>query len=97
MLTHDTDFLDDARFPPNRNPGVIVFPGASGSPAPLEREMARLHVSLAPYREIHRYTKTHVGSDGEWTVKRWEKDTSDHTYARLRFGRRARIDVWHDE
>ena len=31
LLTHDQDFLDDRRFPPHRNPGVIVLPGASGS------------------------------------------------------------------
>jgi len=28
LLTHDTDFLDDRRFPPHRNPGVVVLPGA---------------------------------------------------------------------
>jgi predicted nuclease of predicted toxin-antitoxin system len=31
LVTHDTDFLDNKRFPPNRNPGIIVVrPGASG-------------------------------------------------------------------
>src|SRR5260370_9406520 len=31
VLTHDADFLDDRRFPPHRNPGIIVIrPGASG-------------------------------------------------------------------
>lgn len=31
VVTHDSDFLDDRRFPPNRNPGVIVVqPGADG-------------------------------------------------------------------
>jgi predicted nuclease of predicted toxin-antitoxin system len=31
ILTHDRDFLDNRRFPPNRNPGVVVFVvGASG-------------------------------------------------------------------
>ncbi len=24
LLTHDRDFLDDHRFPPHRNPGVVV-------------------------------------------------------------------------
>jgi hypothetical protein len=97
LLTHDTDFLDDTRFPPNRNAGVIVLPGATGSAAPLEREMARLHVSLAPYREIHRYTKIHVGADGEWAIKSWDKGSGKHTCTRLRFGRRGRIDEWRDD
>ncbi len=26
ILTHDGDFLDDRRFPLNRNPGVIILP-----------------------------------------------------------------------
>ncbi len=31
LVTHDADFLDDLRFPPHRNPGIIVIrPGASG-------------------------------------------------------------------
>ncbi|MGA2905333.1 MAG: DUF5615 family PIN-like protein [Candidatus Korobacteraceae bacterium] len=31
VLTHDRDFLDNRRFPQNRNPGVVVFAvGASG-------------------------------------------------------------------
>ncbi len=31
VVTHDPDFLDDRRFPPHRNPGVIlVRPGADG-------------------------------------------------------------------
>jgi predicted nuclease of predicted toxin-antitoxin system len=32
VVTHDLDFLDDRRFPPNRNPGVILIrPGSSGN------------------------------------------------------------------
>src|SRR5271166_4121989 len=31
ILTHDRDFLDNRKFPPHRNPGVVVFVvGASG-------------------------------------------------------------------
>ena len=30
LLTHDRDFLDDRKFPANRNPGVIVLLGGSG-------------------------------------------------------------------
>src|SRR3990172_6362415 len=26
LLTHDADFLTDRRFPPQRNPGVVVLP-----------------------------------------------------------------------
>ena len=30
LLTHDQDFWDDRRFPPERNPGVIILPGWFG-------------------------------------------------------------------
>lgn len=30
LLTHDTDFLDDRKFPEHRNPGIIILPGGSG-------------------------------------------------------------------
>jgi hypothetical protein len=31
IVTHDVDFLDNRRFPPNRNPGIIrIGPGADG-------------------------------------------------------------------
>ena len=31
LLTHDFDFLDDSRFPFNRNPGLVVLPRATDS------------------------------------------------------------------
>jgi hypothetical protein len=31
VITHDADFLDNKRFPPNRNPGVVLIrPGSEG-------------------------------------------------------------------
>jgi predicted nuclease of predicted toxin-antitoxin system len=96
ILTHDTDFLDDKRFPPNRNPGVVVLPGASGSPAPLERELARLHLIVAPYREAHRHSKIYVGAEREWTVNAWSKNDGKHHCRRLKFEPGGRILEWHE-
>src|SRR5262245_35738896 len=31
LLTHDADFLDDRRFPPRLNPGLVILPGAKGN------------------------------------------------------------------
>jgi predicted nuclease of predicted toxin-antitoxin system len=30
LLTHDVEFLDDRRFPPDHNPRILVLSGASG-------------------------------------------------------------------
>jgi predicted nuclease of predicted toxin-antitoxin system len=57
LLTHDRDFLSDRTFPPNRNPGVVIFPGAEGDDERLELALMDLLVTLAPYREILRNCK----------------------------------------
>jgi|HubBroStandDraft_6_1064221.scaffolds.fasta_scaffold108875_1 hypothetical protein len=43
LLTHNVDFLDDRKFPPdrNRNPGAIVLPGASGGDSILIRAIGQ--------------------------------------------------------
>src|SRR5262249_33181747 len=96
ILTRNTAFLDDGRFPPSRNPGVVVLPEASGSWAALERELGRIHLSLAPYREAHRYTKVHVGEDGEWRIRKWLKDERRHVRQRLRFESNGAVLIWND-
>jgi predicted nuclease of predicted toxin-antitoxin system len=52
ILTHDRDFLDDRRFPPHRIPGVIVLPGANGGTEILDRELARLLITIGPSADI---------------------------------------------
>src|SRR2546426_2477038 len=42
LLTHDSGFLDDERFPPHRNPGIIVLPGAEGEVRSLVRALMDL-------------------------------------------------------
>src|SRR3989338_6389516 len=37
LLTHDTDYLDNSRFPFHRNPGVFIFPGGEGGTRVLVR------------------------------------------------------------
>jgi predicted nuclease of predicted toxin-antitoxin system len=43
LLTHDSDFLDDKRYPMGRNPGVIVLPGADGSVSALSRALGYIY------------------------------------------------------
>lgn len=94
ILTHDHDFLDDRRFPQHRNPGLIVLPGASGTSEPLEREVSRLLMIVAPFREPQRHTKILVGESGEWTVRKWMKDEGRHVVRRLRFDSDGSIWEW---
>ena len=57
LLTHDRDFLNDRQFPPTRNPGVVILPGANGNDERLVTGLMDLLVTLAPYREILRNCK----------------------------------------
>jgi predicted nuclease of predicted toxin-antitoxin system len=94
ILTHDGDFLDDRRFPPNRNPGVIVLPGGSGATPGLEREFARVMVVVAPFRECHRHAKIVTTEDGQWTIRAWDRAEGRHPCVRLKFGLHGEIWEW---
>jgi predicted nuclease of predicted toxin-antitoxin system len=49
LLTHDRDFLDDRKFPANRNPGVIVLLGGSGDQNALGHAHSQ-SITLRPHR-----------------------------------------------
>jgi predicted nuclease of predicted toxin-antitoxin system len=51
LLTHDRDFLDDSRFPEDRNPGVIVLPGGDGNQTAMGYGIARVLSSAAARRQ----------------------------------------------
>jgi predicted nuclease of predicted toxin-antitoxin system len=95
ILTHDSDFLDDQRFPPHRNPGVIVLPGANGATPGLHMAIARVHLLIAPYREGYRYKKVLINEDDTWTITEFVKDLGTHTRVRLRFGKHG--EIWEDQ
>jgi predicted nuclease of predicted toxin-antitoxin system len=67
LLTHDEDFLDDRRFPPHRNPGIVVLPGGSGNSEALVRALMHMMVLVAPYRDAYRGAKIVFSAD--WSVQ----------------------------
>jgi predicted nuclease of predicted toxin-antitoxin system len=69
LLTHDHDFLDDRRFPPHRNPGLVVLPGAAGCTPILEKELARVLSTIGRHRDAYRSYKIHVYEDGTWAIR----------------------------
>ena len=64
LLTHDKDFLDDRRFPPHRNPGVVILPGASGADEALVDGLRAILSIIAPYRKAFRRFKIEVTEGG---------------------------------
>jgi len=69
LLSHDQEFLDDRRFPPNRNPGVLVLPGAQGGTEVLERELARILITVGRHADAYNGCKIHIRNDGSWQIR----------------------------
>ncbi len=86
LLTHDEDFLNDSRFPPHRNPGVVVLPGGSGDYALVAEAIKTLQVLIAPYRELWRGSKVRIGADGHITVWGYEADTGRRSERKYKMG-----------
>jgi predicted nuclease of predicted toxin-antitoxin system len=67
IFTHDSDFMDDRRFPPHRNPGIVlIHPGAAGS------DNKRLQECLFKTLLI-------AGDSGKWFAHRKLEFTSNET------------------
>ena len=94
LLTHDRDFLDDRRFPPHRNPGVVVLPGAQGSDVPLITALAGVVSFVAPFREGYRRTKVSVSDDATWTFIRQNTDTGAMERRRFRIPPGGPMEEW---
>jgi uncharacterized protein DUF5615 len=97
ILTHDTDFLDDRRFPPHRNPGVVVLPGAQGDDAPLITALAGLMSFVAPFGEGYRREKVVVFAEAEWTFIRQNPDTGAMEKRRFRIPPRGPFEEWSND
>jgi len=96
ILTADTDFLDNRRFPPNRNPGVIVVPPLNIGTEPF---IEALYVAVSmhgDYKEIFRKTKVHVHENGEFEVWQRHYDTEKITKTRYKLDSRG-IFEWKDQ
>jgi hypothetical protein len=91
VLTHDRDFLDDRRFPPHRNPGVIVLPGAQGCTPVLEWELARVVVADGRHGDVFRGYKIHILEDGTWSIRPPHSPIGLRGTRLLKFDRRGEI------
>jgi hypothetical protein len=87
LLTHNVDFLDDRKFPPdpNRNPGVIVLPGASGGDSILIRAIGEALSLVGYFREVYRGSKIIVSEDGTLTVSSRNRETGRIERTKYRF------------
>jgi hypothetical protein len=69
LLTHDRDFLDDARFPEHRNPGLIVMAGASGDRYALGHSIGTVIWIFGHAPRVWERSKIVVSADGEIVIR----------------------------
>lgn len=95
LLTHDRDFMDDAKFPEHRNPGVVVLPGGDGN---VDAMVTGISTALAVFGSgaaIWEKTKSTVSSAGEMTIRGRNLETGKVETDRFRLTREG-ADIWED-
>jgi predicted nuclease of predicted toxin-antitoxin system len=96
LLTHDTDFLNDQRFPLNRCPGVVVLPGGSTHIGDIDDILSGLLILVGENRVSLWHQKIHVSDDHVWTMKGWAKSGGFHYRNRYKFGPNGELWIWED-
>jgi predicted nuclease of predicted toxin-antitoxin system len=97
VLTHDTDLLDDRRFPPYCNPGVVVLPGASGETEPLVRALLNTLAIVGRYGDAYHGSKIVFNADGTLVVRSRDQSTGTMANVRYRLRKNAMPELWVDE
>jgi hypothetical protein len=87
LLTHDFDFLDDSRFPFQRNPGLVVLPGGTDSRVGLADAINGVLALIGPYAKAYRSYKIRITGDGVWTIRRFNAEEGIHQEIHVKFGK----------
>ncbi len=95
LVTCDRGFLNERRFPPHRNPGVIVLHGGSGDTQALVNGLLAVLPLVGNHRELFRGSTVEVDARGVFTVTDRDYDTSARTSKRYRYSRRGELEEWH--
>jgi hypothetical protein len=95
-LTHDRGFLDDRRFPLNRNPGVIVMFGGDGKGDGLPKAIAMVVTLVGNFRYLFPNAKIGISEEGLWSVRLFDREQGSHIRRRLRFGKHGKTWEWQE-
>jgi predicted nuclease of predicted toxin-antitoxin system len=96
IITHDPDFLDDRRFPPQQNPGIIVVPGGHGDERSLSAALDAILRIVGDSRDLWTTTKIRITPDGTWTLLTFDRDVGQLERQRYRFERGRPVEYWED-
>ena len=87
LLTYDFDFLDDSRFPFNRNPGLVVLPRATDSRLGLADAINSVLALIGPCFKAYRGYKIRISEEGVWTIRSFNTEKCTDQEICVKFGR----------
>jgi predicted nuclease of predicted toxin-antitoxin system len=85
LLTNDFAFLDDSRFPFQRNPGLLVMPAATDSA--FADAINAVLALIGPYFKAYLGYKIRITEDGVWTIRHFNAEEGVHQEVRVKFGK----------
>lgn len=96
LLTHDTDFLDDRKFPEHRNPGVIILPGGAGNDDELGDALEQMIYLMGKEPERFVGRKIHFTHSDAFRVHRRNPQTGKKEEVRYRIDGDDML-IWEDD
>ena len=84
LLTKDRDFLNNQRFPPHRNPGVIVLPDEPEDSRAFFGAMLIALTVMGRLREVYRYSKIEIDRTGVMVIESRNLKTGRYERRRVR-------------
>jgi predicted nuclease of predicted toxin-antitoxin system len=87
LLTHHFDFLDDSRFPFQRNPGLVVLPAGTDSTVGLADAINGVLALIGPYAKAYRGYKIRITEDGVWTIRHFNTEEGIYQEIQVKFGK----------
>ena len=81
LLTRYCEFLDDSRFPFQRNPGLVVVSGGTDGTDAINGVLAL----IGPFFKAYRGFKIRIAEDGVWTIRSFKTEEGVHQEISVKF------------
>jgi predicted nuclease of predicted toxin-antitoxin system len=94
LVTKDRDFLNDRRFPEQRNPGIIVLPDAPIESLKFVEAISNLHLLIAPMARAYYKAKVDLSNSQAISIRSRNADTGSVETSRYRIARDGNVEIW---
>lgn len=97
LVTQDKDFLDDRRFPIQRNPGLAVLPAYSQNEDAFVTAFGHLLAIHGDSHELWYEQKAHFPGDDTISIRYRDASTSEWATVKFKFPKNGTPMVWEDD